>query len=167
MGTMLRPRNLLRPAERYPADPRAVFILALSVFSGLGALVAEEAPESLAAALPEWGIFIWSLGLGLGSFFALAGLTRDSVNGIIVEQVGSVMVAAATIFYSVIALWIIGGGAGQPIMIILGWGVACAIRWGQLQLLLRRIHAETIAVQTVEIVDGLIESHAPGKALEQ
>lgn len=151
---------LLQPAERYPADPRAVFILALSVFSGLGYLVFEQAPGSLEATIPEWGILLWSVGLGVGSLLALAGLTKDSINGIIVEQVGSAMVAAATLFYSGIAFWVIGGSAGQPVTIVLGWGVACAIRWLQLQLLLRRLHGQELIVRAEKLAAELRASSA-------
>lgn len=157
---MLRPRYLLRPAERYPADPRAVFILALSVFSGLIAFAADQAPGSLEAAVPEWGIITWSIGLGLGSLLALIGLARDSVNGIITEQVGSVMVGAATLFYASIALWVVGGSAGQPIMIILGWGLACLIRWWQLQLLLRRMQNAKLKAEAQILATEMINNHA-------
>lgn len=160
MGTMLRPRNLLKPAERYPADPRAVFILALSVFSGLLALAVEEAPGSLEAAVPDWGIVTWSLGLGLGSLLALVGLAKDSVNGILVEQIGSVMVGAATLFYSGVLLAVVGGAASQPATIILGWGVACLIRWAQLQLLLNRMHREALEAEAEQYATDIIESHA-------
>ena len=154
---MSLPRFILQPAERYPADPRAVFILALSIFSGIGYLIYEEAPGSLEATLPEWGIPLWSLGLGIGSFLALAGLVKDSVNGILVEQVGSAMVAASTLFYSAIAFWVIGGSAGQPVMIVLGWGIACGIRWIQLQLLLRRIHAQELVLRAEKLAAELLK----------
>ena len=160
ISLMLRPRHLLQPAERYPADPRAVFILALSVFSGLLSLAAEESPGTLESTVPEWGIVLWGVGLGFGSLLALLGLTRDTVNGIVIEQVGSVMVGVAAMFYSAIALWVVGGSAGQPVMIILGWGIACLIRWIQLQLLLNRMHRNKLAVDIEQITTEMIDSHA-------
>jgi hypothetical protein len=60
----------------------------------------------------------------------------QSVNGIIAEQIGSVMVGATTVFYSTLALWFAGPGAIQTVGIILAWGLACFIRWLQLQVLI-------------------------------
>ena len=150
------------PVAPAPAAPRAVFILALSVFSGLRSLAAEEAPGSLESTIPEWGIILWGIGLSMGSVLALGGLAKDTINGIIVEQVGSVMVGASTLFYSAIALWVIGGSAGQPILIILGWGVACMIRWFQLQLLLNRMQREKVLLQAKQVVAEIIDSHDSG-----
>jgi hypothetical protein len=136
MGTMLRPRNLIKPAARYPADPRAVFILALSIFSGVATLLAQKAPGTLESVMPNWGVVIWGVTLTLGSALALLGLWFDSDNGIITEQIGSVMVGVATIFYAAVAVWVAGLGASQPTGIVLAWGLACFIRWLQLQLLI-------------------------------
>lgn len=155
---------IFKPAARYPADPRAVFVLALSVFSGITALALQVAPESLEALLPKWGIFVWGLTLALGSAVTLLGMLFQSVNGIITEQIGNAMVGAATIFYAVIAFWFVGFDALQTVGIILAWGIACALRWIQLQVLidsayqrqrkdevLRRVYAEIEARAQAEI----------------
>lgn len=133
MGGMFLP---LKPAARYPADPRAVFILMLSVFSGLTALAIEVAPGSLQALLPHWAVVLWGVLLSGGSLVTLVGMSRPTVNGIIVEQVGSVTVGCAAIFYSILAAWFVGPGSLQSVGIIFAWGVACLIRWGQLQVLI-------------------------------
>lgn len=164
---MLRTRFILRPAERYPADPRAVFILALSVFSSVIGLIVSQSPSSLEATLPWWGSTLWSVGLGGGSVLALAGLSRDSVNGIIMEQVGSIMVAAAALFYSAIALWVLGGQAVQPISIILAWGVACVIRWWQLQLLLIRMNNAKLQTQADQVAVALLDHSELGGKCDQ
>jgi protein-S-isoprenylcysteine O-methyltransferase Ste14 len=140
---------IFRPAARYPADPRAVFILALSVFGGVGALALEAAPETLESLLPRWGVVTWGILLTLGSLIALVGMLIQSVNGIIAEQVGSVMVGATTIFYSGLAIWIIGSDALQNVGIILAWGLACFIRWAQLQYLINQT-AETVTQENLE-----------------
>lgn len=132
MGNM----SFFKPAARYPADPRAVFILALSVFSGLTALALEAAPESLQAVLPRWGVILWGVLLCVGSAVTLAGMARQTVNGIISEQVGSVAVGVTTVYYSSLAFYQIGWDALQNIGIILAWGLACFWRWGQLQALI-------------------------------
>lgn len=147
---MLRPQNLFKPAVRYPADPRAVFILALSVFAGFGLVLNEQGPETLEALMPGWAVTVWGLSLFVGSVVALAGLWRDSDNGIIAEQIGSVMVGAATVFYSVIALWVIGTPASQPVFIVLAWGLSCFARWVQLQLLIHQRVRERMAEAITE-----------------
>lgn len=129
-------RLMFKPAARYPADPRAVFILALSVFSSLTAVALQEGPPSLQGVMPEWAVIVWGLMLGLGSLLTLGGMMRQSVNGIITEQIGSVVVAAATLFYSGIAFWQLGPVALQTVGIILAWGLSCGLRWFQLQALI-------------------------------
>lgn len=137
-----------------------MFILALSVFSGLTAFVLGSAPESLESLLPEWALYIWGGTLALGSAVALAGMASQSVNGIITEQIGNAMVAAATIFYSLIVLWVIGFSAIQTVGIILAWGLACALRWGQLQLLIRSAMARQRKQDIIAAVYAEIESRA-------
>jgi hypothetical protein len=127
---------IFKPAARYPADPRAVFILALSVFTALLALAFNFAPGSLESVLPRWGVAVWGALLGVGSVVTLAGMYFQTINGIIAEQVGSIMVGVTTIYYAVLAFWTVGGDAVQIVGIILAWGLACIVRWGQLQALL-------------------------------
>lgn len=129
-------RMIFKPAARYPADPRAVFILALSVFSGLTALALEVAPNSLEALLPRWGVFAWGALLALGSALTLVGMSFQTVNGIILEQIGSVMVGVTTVFYSALVFKVVGPQAVQTVGIILAWGLACFVRWIQLQVLM-------------------------------
>lgn len=132
----MAPMIFKKPAARYPADPRAVFILALSVFSGLTALALDAAPESLQSVLDPWVVIAWGILLTLGSAVTLFGMARQTVNGIIIEQVGSIMVAATTVFYSGIAFWQVGIDALQGVGIILAWGLSCLVRWLQLQVLI-------------------------------
>ena len=142
--------SVLQPAARYPADPRAVFILALSVFSGLTALTLEAAPNTLRALLPHWGVLLWAILLTLGSVVTLAGMVRQTLNGIIAEQVGSVMVGATTVFYSVLVIVVIGRDALQTVGIILAWGLACFLRWLQLQLLIDQAYRLQVAINEAE-----------------
>lgn len=135
-------RRLFKPAARYPADPRAVFILALSVFSGITAIALEAAPESLQAVLPFWAVTLWGTLLCLGSATTLFGMLFQTDWGIITEQIGSVTVGVTCIYYAVIALAIVGPDALQNVGIILAWGIACIFRWGQLQSLINHTALE-------------------------
>lgn len=158
MGDMI-----FKPAARYPADPRAVFILALSVFSGLTALALRVAPESLDALLPEWGVLLWGGILTMGSVITLGGMAFQTVNGIIAEQIGSVMVGAATIFYAGLAYNVIGPSSIQNVSIVLAWGIACFIRWLQLQIL---IHNGVKRAQKVEMLHKIFAQIEEREGLE-
>lgn len=136
-------KRVFKPAARYPADPRAVFILALSVFSGATALALEAAPESLESLLPHWAVIVWGVLLMAGSSLTLLGMARQTDWGIIAEQVGSVMVGATTVYYSIIALWQVGPNVLQNVGIIMAWGLACFVRWAQLQALVNQVATQT------------------------
>lgn len=148
MGDMI-----FKPAARYPADPRAVFILALSVFGGATALAIDAAPQSLEALVPRWGVLLWGILLVVGSLTTLVGMAFQSLNGIIIEQVGCVTVGVTTSFYSILALWVVGEEAMQPIITIFAWGVACLIRWAQLQRLIRTAYREQIRREIFAEID--------------
>lgn len=147
--------RFFKPAARYPADPRAVFILAASVFSGITALAVEAAPDSLDLLLPRWGVILWAVLLCGGSGLALFGMAFQTLNGIIAEQIGSAAVAATTVFYAGLAFWVVGFDALQNVGIILAWGLSCGIRWIQLQSLINSAYREQIRVS----VEHAIESH--------
>lgn len=140
-------RRFFKPAARYPADPRVVFILALSVFGGLGALALNAAPESLEAVLPSWAVVTWGILLVLGSALALIGILIKTNIGVLIEQVGSVIVGVTTVYYSTIAILLVGADALQNIGIILAWGLACFIRWGQLQVLINDVIGHAIRLR--------------------
>lgn len=151
---------IYKPAARYPADPRAVFILALSVFSGLTALALQVAPQSLEASLPAWGVIVWGVVLCTGSAVALAGMPFQTVNGIVAEQVGSVMVGVATTYYAVLAMVVIGPSSMQSVGIILAWGLACFIRWAQLQALINTAYRIKVREEIVqELQDASDRAH--------
>lgn len=144
--------GLIQPAARYPADPRAVFVLALSVFSGLTALALDAAPASLEALLPSWAIIAWGLLLTSGSAITLFGMSRQTLNGVILEQIGSVAVAATTVFYAGVAIKVVGVSAFQPMGIILAWGLSCLLRWAQLQALVTKEYRKKVRSDAVEAV---------------
>lgn len=158
---------LFKPAARYPADPRAVFILALSVFGGLTAMTLQVAPQSLDSLLPHWALILWGLILTAGSALALGGMLFQTLNGIIVEQIGSVMVGAATVFYSGVALWVVGISTVQNLGIVLAWGLACFARWAQLQVL---VHSAVLRKQKLTYLEQLfshLEDHERRRVIER
>lgn len=158
---------IFKPAARYPADPRAVFILALSVFTGLTALALDAAPNSLNAVLPYWGVVLWGILLASGSAITLAGMARQTVNGIITEQIGSVMVGVTTIYYSVLAILEVGPSALQVVGIILAWGLACLIRWAQLQALLHSGMRRAAKIRFLESIEDEIRDRQMREHVER
>jgi len=160
-------RMIFKPAARYPADPRAVFILALSVFSGITTLALKAAPESLESVLPQWGVILWSVMLTLGSVVTLVGMAFQTMNGIVLEQVGSVTVGATTVFYSGLALYVIGPDAFQTIGVILAWGLACFVRWIQLQVLIHSALKRQQKMMILERVNAEIEAREARERAER
>lgn len=106
------------------------------MFSGITVMLLQSGPETLEARLP-WGVVVaWGATLTLGSAITLIGIARDTDNGVLAEQVGSVMVGMAAIFYSAIAVGVAGIPALQIVSIVAAWGFACLYRWAQLQALI-------------------------------
>lgn len=158
---------IFKPAARYPADPRAVFILALSVFSGIVALILRESPDSLREVIPEWAVVAWGSMLAIGSLLTLVGMLFQSVNGIITEQIGSALVAATTVFYSVVVFIIVGGTAIQTVGVILAWGLACALRWIQLQVLIHSGIKRAEKNDFLRHLDEILTERAAQQAAEE
>lgn len=162
MGSMI-----FKAAARYPADPRAVFVLALSVFGGLTALTLRVAPDSLDALLPHWALITWGLVLATGSSLALGGMAFQSLNGIVAEQIGNVMVGAATIFYSGVAFWTVGIDSVQGLGIVFAWGVACLVRWAQLQALVHDAVRRKEKIDYLQRLYSDLEEHERNRRIEQ
>lgn len=124
------------PATRYPPDPRALFVLSLCVVSGLPLVLGISKPGSVESLIPSWAVVVWGALLTGGAVTSLAGMVKQTVGGIIAEQIGSVAVGSATIFYSTAILLSTGWQGVLPAGIILGWGLSCMWRWVQLASLL-------------------------------
>lgn len=141
-------RSFTTPAVRYPPDPRALFTLLLCVVVGIPLIFADATPGTIAAKLdPPW-VVTWGIMLSGGSLLTILGALRQTVNGIIIEQVGSVALGFACLMYAT-AIWITVQVAGAvPIAIVLGFGVASFWRWGQLQAYMNKV--EKVAKATRE-----------------
>lgn len=158
---------IFKPAARYPADPRAVFILGLSVFSGITALALDAAPDSLNAQIPGWAVVVWGVLLALGSLVTLLGMWRQTVGGIIIEQIGCVMVAATTIFFVGTALVDEGQEPTQPLAIVLAWGLSCGLRWVQLQVLINNSAARAQKLAFLQRIEDDLVRRREGERLHE
>lgn len=138
-------RSFTTPAARYPADPRAVFVLSLCVAAGIPLVFADATPGSIAAQLDRPWVITWGAMLTIGALVNLIGTLKSDVNGIILEQIGSVAVGGATVLYAGAIFVQVHWQGSVPAAIVLGLGMSCFWRWGQLQALLHK--AETAATE--------------------
>jgi len=113
-----------------------VFVLVLAVVSGLPLLIAHVAPGTVEAIMPLWGVILWGWSLVLGSIVTLVAMTRQNTNGIIAEQVGSIIVGFSTVIYGACIALVGGAEASLAASITIGFGFSCFYRWLQLQSLL-------------------------------
>lgn len=141
------PPPVIYSSTRHPFE---VFLLALSVLSGLPVLIAGTAPDSITDALNDWAARAWGGGLAIGGAIALLGIyltrprphaTKISVTGLVVEQVGLVVVGGACLVYAAAVLLYFGLQGVGPAGIVLAYGVSCGWRWLQIQRLMILEHA--------------------------
>lgn len=115
-----------------------VVITSLPVFFG-----AAPEPGSIEAELPTWAVFGWQTILAVGSVTSLVGIFwRNRATGLILEQLGLAFVGVASVIYAA-SVWAAAGiPAGIPGGIILGFGMACLIRWRDIQKTIDAVAAE-------------------------
>jgi hypothetical protein len=122
--------------------PFEIFLLALSIISGLPVLLGKApAPGSINAVVDPLAARAWSVALTCGSALALLGVgwrvpkdpTKVSITGLSLEQVGLVTVASAATFYAVVVVIAAGVSAAVPASIILAYAGSCWVRAWQLQ----------------------------------
>lgn len=123
------------PSSRHPL---IVFLLGLCVISGLGIGLGAPAPGSIEEQLPSVGVLVWALALGGGATTVLVGLALQAnhqrlVVGVLLEQVGVVVLGFAAIIYSAAALVTVGWSGLLPAGTTLTFGIACLYRWVSLQ----------------------------------
>jgi hypothetical protein len=127
------------PAVRYPPDPRALFMLVLCVIVGVPLAFGIVTPGSISAQLAAPAVVAWGVMLSGGALLTLIGTARQSVNGVIAEQVGSVALAFACLIYAG-AIWASVRWLGAvPIALVLGLGLASGLRYFQLRAYLRAV----------------------------
>lgn len=124
---------------RSQSDPRAVFILSLCVVSGAPLVFGAIKPGSLEDLVNPFVVRAWGVSLVIGAVVTLLGMSyRKALVGILLEQVGSVAVGGASIFYSAAILIAAGLGGAVAAAIVFGWGISCLYRWYQLERLIRK-----------------------------
>lgn len=126
------------PSLKTNTDPRAVFILTLCIVTGLPLIAGIVQPGSFEELLPSIIVRLWGISLVLGCGVTLFGMSRNSkLYGMQMEQVGSVAVAAVSLFYAT-AVFIVAGSSGITAAgFIIGWAISCLYRYWQLEHLIR------------------------------
>lgn len=132
-------RGFTAPAVRYPPDPRALFVLLLCVIVGVPLVFANATPGTVASQLPAPAVVAWGVMLSGGSLLTLVGAIRQTVNGVIAEQVGSVALGFACLIYGG-AIWAAVQWAGSvPMFIVIAFGLASLVRYFQLRAYLHAV----------------------------
>lgn len=128
-------------AGRHPFE---IFMLLLAAVTSIPSLLgAAPEPGSIEEALPGWASFSWQVALVIGSVMALVGIWwRERATGLILEQLGLALVGVAGVIYAFSVWSVVGVAAAIPGGIILGFGIACIVRWRQIQRTINAVHAE-------------------------
>ena len=102
------PYRYLKP--RNPYNP----LLVVCVVGGIISVFdADAISQSVAAALPEWATYVWSVGLALSAGTALYGSWRNTLHGANIERLGLSFLAG------ICAVWGVAVIAFNPTH---GWG---------------------------------------------
>ena len=147
------PPPVIFSSTRHPFE---VFLLLLSILSGLPIMVAGTAPDAVTDALNDTAARVWGGGLAVGAVIALLGIfltrphprsTKVSVVGLVTEQVGLVMVAGACMVYTAAVLVQVWPAGFYSAAVVFCYGMSCLWRWLQIQRLMRLEH-------TLRVADG-------------
>ena len=141
----MSPRRSWSLSDRHPFE---IYLLVWAFVSSLPAAIGlTPLPPTILRSVDPWQGRTWVVSLTLGCLVALIGLGwrrrstatgfRLSVTGLVLEQVGLVTVAAATVFYAGAASLRGGPGALPLAGIILGFGTACAAQAWKIQRVLK------------------------------
>lgn len=90
--------------------PHELLLFALQVVLGLGYLLSVPAPQSLAALVPSWLVFLWAGGLVLSGIVGLAAAWRK-------QTLAALELERAALIVSAGALLLIGGAS----FVATGW----------------------------------------------
>lgn len=139
------------PAARYPSDPRAVFILVLCIVSGVPLIFDQSRSPSLDNVLSAASVKVWGLTLVVGALITLYGMARQTSFGVLLEQVGSVIVGAGTVLYAGFTFFYTNSDLTPATAITLGFGLSCFWRWGQLQSLVNSTVEQVVELKRRKI----------------
>jgi hypothetical protein len=121
--------------------PHEQLLLGLSTISGATYLLGAPPPTSVAAAMPMLGVKLWAGGLLISGVAGLVGSWRHGERGMLLEQGGLLIGAAALVMYAVMAAAYAGWNASFAVGFGGAWAAANLWRarqsWGDLRELRR------------------------------
>lgn len=122
-----------------PRNPLAVFLLALSLLSGLLIVVGVPSAGSIESQLPHWAAYTWGLVLTGGSSLVLAGMywQGDPRTGLLMKRCGFLALVVASVVYASTLILFIGLGATFASALVVGYGFACGLQYRKINRVVR------------------------------
>lgn len=125
-------------------NPFQVYLLAFALLSSLPATLGfTTPPATVVSAIGPQPARVWVTLLVFGSTTALVGMVWPRrvalvpVNGLLLEQVGLVIVGCATVFYTLVAITAGGWATLPPLVTLLGFGAASFVQAWRIQKVIR------------------------------
>lgn len=125
-------------------NPFQVYLLAFALISSVPAAFGfTDPPPTVRNAIGMGAGRVWVVLLVIGSLVAIVGVIWPrhgilvSVNGLLLEQVGLVIVGCATVFYTSVALAAGGWSTLPPLVTLLGFGAASFVQAWRIQRVIR------------------------------
>lgn len=138
----MAPVVLLKPDPLgLPRNPLAVYLLVLTLLSGVGTMSGLTTARSIEATLPHYVALAWGTLLSFGSLSTLVGMFWPGAigTGLLGKRVGMFTLAVAATVYSVVILVSLGTGGILSAGIIAGFAVACAMQFVRIEQRIRAI----------------------------
>lgn len=115
-------------------QPHEIFLLLLTVMSGMVGLLNGVRAEDFAAEFPPWLQACWFGGLIFGSVVALVGAAMSGIRGLFVERAGLVVLTFLCLSFGISAIPIIRAGLGWVSFgAVILYGLTCAVRASQIK----------------------------------
>lgn len=110
-----------------PRHPLVVYLLALTLLSGMANLLGEPTTGSVEAELQPDIRLMWNVILTLGAMTALAGMfwPGDPRTGLLLKRFGYMALSIAALAYALVLILLVGQGALYVGLVIGGFSLAC------------------------------------------
>lgn len=139
----------MSPVRLASRNPFETVVFAASLFSLPGALGLAAPPASVVAQLGPTAARWWMVFFSLAGLIALVGLLMESprrttlsVNGLLLEQIGCVLLGWSCMFYAAAAFGYGGTSALAGAGLILGFGVASFVQAFKIENVLRSLRGK-------------------------
>lgn len=148
MSVILKPDPL-----GVPRSPLAVYLLVLTVVSGLVTLLGATTSGAVAEQLPGLAARIWGALLTVGGGFTLLGMYWQGLvtTGLLLKRMGMFVMVVTTAIYAVAVVATAGLQGAYVAGLIAGYSVACAVQYHALDARVRAIVEATKQGTTVVI----------------